>query len=90
MNPHRKLLLHSGICWQQNRDGHTKAACGVQDHASVQSHPNVMGMAENVFFWEHNHPEGGSNDESKSKFNTEEADMAIHLVRHLLLQVAFY
>lgn len=58
----------------------------LQDHPSVHSHPCVKGPARNVFFWAHNHPEGGSNDESKSKFNTEEAEMAVRLVRHLLLQ----
>ena len=47
----------------------------------------VRGMRHSLFFWEHNHAEGGATDESKSKYNDEEACMAVRLAKHLLLQV---
>lgn len=58
-----------------------------QDYVSVHQYPPVRGMAHRLFFWSHDHPEGGASDESKSKYNDEEAKMAVRLAKHLLLQV---
>ncbi|KAK9808579.1 hypothetical protein WJX72_000022 [[Myrmecia] bisecta] len=58
----------------------------LQDHPQVASHPAVRGMLHNVFFWHHDHPEGGQGDESRSKFNTTEAAMAARLAKYLLQQ----
>lgn len=54
----------------------------------MQQYPPVRGMASSLFFWSHDHPEGGAADESKSKYNDEEAKMAVRLAKHLLLQVS--
>lgn len=45
-------------------------------------------MAQSLFFWAHDHPEGGASDESKSKYNDAEAKMAVRLAKHLLLQAS--
>jgi len=57
----------------------------VQDHEQVLQYPPVQGMAKNVFFWDHNHPEGG-NDDTKSKVNAEEANLAARLAFYLKQQ----
>lgn len=46
----------------------------------------MRGMAKSLFFWSHDHPEGGT-EESNSKTNPVEAQMAVRLAKHLLLQV---
>ena len=46
---------------------------------------DVPGLDGNVVFFNHNHPEGGS-DEGRSKYNVWEAEMAVQLARHLLRQ----
>lgn len=56
---------------------------GLQDHPSVMKHPPVPGMLHSVFFWSHNHPE----QSGKSKANRKEAQMAVAIAVHLLLQV---
>ena len=60
----------------------------VQDHESVRERAPVRGMRQSLFFWDHDHVEGGATDESRSKYNDEEARMAVRLAKHLLLQVA--
>lgn len=42
-------------------------------------------MAHNIFFWDHEHPEGGS-DDSKSKVNLVEAQMAARLALYMVQQ----
>jgi len=49
--------------------------------------PLPLQMADNLFFMDHDHPEDGADDaESSSKSNKWEADMALLLARHLVLQ----
>ena len=57
----------------------------LQDHASVKSYPPVKGMVHNIFFWDHNNPEGGR-DEISSKQNSTEAGMAARLAYYLTQQ----
>lgn len=57
----------------------------MQDHTSVTEYPKVKGMLHNVFFWDHNHPEGGK-DETASKQNSTEAAMAARLAFYLTQQ----
>ena len=57
----------------------------MQDHSSVVSYPPVKGMVKNVFFWDHNHGEGGKDDNS-SKQNSTEAAMAARLAFYLTQQ----
>jgi len=61
-----------------------------QDYPSVGQYPPVRGMAQSLFFWAHDHPEGGASDESKSKYNEAEAKMAVRLAKHLLLQASYF
>ena len=56
-----------------------------QDHEHVLRYPPVKGMAHNIFFWDHRHPEGG-NDDSKSKVNLAEAQMAARLALYMVQQ----
>ena len=60
----------------------------LKDHESVKRYPNIPGMAENVFFLTHSEMEKGdkSDQDSRSHTNPYEADMALALARHLLLQ----
>ncbi len=62
-----------------------KGSVMMQDHASVRNYPRVKGMVHNVFFWDHNHPEGGR-DENASKQNSTEAAMAARLALYLTQQ----
>ncbi|KAL3153759.1 hypothetical protein ABBQ32_013348 [Trebouxia sp. C0010 RCD-2024] len=57
----------------------------LQDHASVTNYPRVQGMVHDVFFWSHDHPEGGK-DENASKQNGIEAAMAARLAFYLVQQ----
>ncbi|KAL3140347.1 hypothetical protein ABBQ38_004611 [Trebouxia sp. C0009 RCD-2024] len=57
----------------------------VQDHATVTNYPKVQGMVHDVFFWSHDHPEGGK-DENASKQNGKEAAMAARLAFYLVQQ----
>ena len=50
----------------------------MQNHPSVTEYPKVRGMVHDVFFWNHNHPEGGK-DETASKQKRVEAAMAARL-----------
>ncbi|KIM23243.1 hypothetical protein M408DRAFT_264970, partial [Serendipita vermifera MAFF 305830] len=58
----------------------------LEDNERVKSYPDVRGLAQNMFFFHHTHPEGGENEESMSKFNTFEVSMIKGLVQHLLRQ----
>ncbi|XP_057379336.1 NFX1-type zinc finger-containing protein 1-like [Daphnia carinata] len=60
----------------------------LKNHPSVLSYTNVPGMAENVFFLAHSEREKGdkSDQESRSHLNPYEANMALALARHLLIQ----
>ncbi|CAL1707171.1 unnamed protein product [Somion occarium] len=58
----------------------------LQDHEVVKNYPPVRGMAKSVFFLSHSHRENGGEDESVSKYNQFEVDMAVDLVMHLLRQ----
>lgn len=57
----------------------------IQDHSSVTEYPDVRGMTHNVYFWDHNHPEGGK-DENSSKQNSVEAARAARLALYLTQQ----
>lgn len=41
----------------------------LQDNAHVLNYPPVRGIAQNVFFIDHSHPERGGGDDAVSKFN---------------------
>ncbi|CAI5492240.1 unnamed protein product, partial [Closterium sp. Naga37s-1] len=58
------------------------------DHPSVQSYPDVRGMATNLHFWDHDSPEKGGDylNESKSKTNEGEMDLVVGLATYLLQQ----
>ncbi|CAI5945859.1 unnamed protein product [Closterium sp. NIES-65] len=58
------------------------------DHPSVQSYPEVRGMATNLHFWDHDSPEKGGDylNESKSKTNEGEMDLVVGLATYLLQQ----
>lgn len=60
----------------------------LENHESVLRYPNVSGMVHNVFFLTHSELEKGdkSDQESRSRTNPYEADLALALARHLLLQ----
>ena len=66
-------------------NGILTAPFAVQNHASVTEYPKVRGMVHDVFFWNHNHPEGGK-DETASKQNNVEAAMAARLAFYLTQQ----
>ena len=57
----------------------------MQDAWAVCNYPRVKGMVHNVFFWDHNHLEGGR-DENASKQNGTEAAMAARLALYLTQQ----
>ncbi|KAG8902313.1 hypothetical protein FRC00_012826 [Tulasnella sp. 408] len=56
------------------------------DHGDVIGRPSIRGMAKDVFFLDHRHPEGGAGEESVSKTNAFEVAMIKDLVLHLLRQ----
>lgn len=51
----------------------------------MTEYPGVKGMQQPLFFWRHDHLEGGDGD-NKSKFNKEEARMAAKLAKYLVQQ----
>ena len=57
----------------------------LQDHPCVEVYPKVKGMRHDVYFWNHNNPEGGK-DENASKQNSTEAGMAARLALYLTQQ----
>lgn len=57
----------------------------LQDDPTVKEYPKVQGMVHDVYFWSHDHPEGGR-DESSSKQNGKEAAMAARLAFYLVQQ----
>ncbi len=63
----------------------------LQDHASVTTLPDVVGMRQNVFWLDHQHMEDTSGDDGrlKSHSNTWEVAMTKALVRHLVRQGAY-
>ena len=60
----------------------------LDNHVSVTRYPDIPGMTENVFFLDHTEREKGdkSDQESRSHLNPYEAEMALALARHLLMQ----
>ncbi|KAL7414053.1 hypothetical protein BDY24DRAFT_350847 [Mrakia frigida] len=59
----------------------------LQDNPLVTEYPRLRGMKENVFFLDHNEPEGGGRGvEAVSKHNVFEVAMVRSLVRHFLRQ----
>lgn len=52
----------------------------LQDHKEVLSYLHVKGMARDLFFWDHNHKEGGT-DQGKSRFNDYEVQACLGLAR---------
>jgi superfamily I DNA and/or RNA helicase len=59
----------------------------LQDHPLVHKYPPVKGMVKPVVFFDHDHPEDGSNDdESKSKSNEFESRMIVGFVAYMLRQ----
>ncbi|KAJ5144090.1 uncharacterized protein N7515_002877 [Penicillium bovifimosum] len=63
----------------------------VEDHESVTTVPNVVGMKDNLFWLDHQCHEDSRDDGSrvKSHSNQWEVDMATALVRHLVRQGAY-
>ena len=51
----------------------------------MADYPSVKGMVHDVFFWDHDHPEGGK-DENSSKQNNVEAVRAARLALYLTQQ----
>jgi superfamily I DNA and/or RNA helicase len=48
-------------------------------------YPAVSGMCKNVYFFDHNYPElGGDEENQSSKVNKEEAKMVVALTSYLL------
>ncbi|KAL2824414.1 hypothetical protein BDW59DRAFT_180278 [Aspergillus cavernicola] len=60
----------------------------LEDHESVATLPNVVGMQNNLFWLDHRYDEDSRDDGSrvKSHSNQWEVDMATSLVRHLVRQ----
>ncbi|KAI5644350.1 AAA domain-containing protein [Phthorimaea operculella] len=57
----------------------------LQNHPSVRQFPNVLGMADNLFFLTHNYKEEEV-DDSASKSNQLEADLTLNLANYLMKQ----
>ena len=57
----------------------------LKNHPSVLQYPDVRGMVSNVFFLTHTQLEKADH-EGKSKANPYEADIALALARHLMMQ----
>lgn len=62
----------------------------LQDHPSVFDYPNVLGVQSNFVFINHEQPEDNARSHSElfqtTKSNSFEANMAVKVVRHFLLQ----
>ncbi|KAG2495159.1 hypothetical protein HYH03_006767 [Edaphochlamys debaryana] len=60
----------------------------LRDHPRVRSHPPVRGLARSLLFVNHDHPEGGGDEGSddRSKVNPWEAEYAVGLALHLIMQ----
>lgn len=52
----------------------------LEDHPAVLEYPHVKGMVKDLFFWDHDIKEGGT-DQSKSRYNTHEVDACVALAR---------
>ena len=57
----------------------------LQDHESVKSHGNVMGVEKNIFFLDHDEPEDFM-EETRSHFNRHEVKFLAALCRYFLQQ----
>ncbi|EJD52447.1 P-loop containing nucleoside triphosphate hydrolase protein [Auricularia subglabra TFB-10046 SS5] len=62
----------------------------LEDHPRVLGYPDVQGMPKNVFFMTHTHKEQGGGEESVSKHNIFEVQMAVDLVSYLVRQTPRY
>ncbi|KAF2397692.1 NFX1-type zinc finger-containing protein 1 [Trichodelitschia bisporula] len=60
----------------------------LQDHASTQDLPNVVGMRKNVFWLDHSNLEG-EQDDQRSHCNVWEVEMVKALVLHIVRQGAY-
>jgi hypothetical protein len=49
----------------------------LEDNAVVNTYPDVRGMGKNLFFFHHTHSEGGTDEETMSKYNTFEVTMLL-------------
>ncbi|KAL2142872.1 hypothetical protein VTI28DRAFT_640 [Corynascus sepedonium] len=60
----------------------------LEDHDCVKNLPSVVGMQNNLFWLDHDHPEDANDDGTrvKSHSNTWEVSMAKALIRHLVRQ----
>ncbi|KAL2192547.1 hypothetical protein P885DRAFT_47387 [Corynascus similis CBS 632.67] len=60
----------------------------LEDHDCVKNLPSVVGMQNNLFWLDHNHPEDANDDGTrvKSHSNTWEVSMAKALIQHLVRQ----
>lgn len=61
------------------------------DHDDTKNLPDVVGMRNNVFWYDHTHPEDSSSadENQRSKSNVWEVDMTHALVRHIVRQGAY-
>ncbi|KAI8436677.1 hypothetical protein MSG28_010165 [Choristoneura fumiferana] len=57
----------------------------LRNHPSVEEFPPVKGLVNNLFFFTHDHPEQ-CDDDSSSRTNTFEGDMALRLANYLMQQ----
>lgn len=81
----QRMLIYAQVLKNLRHQNLPNGSVMMQDHASVRDYPKVKGMVHNVFFWDHNHPEGGR-DENASKQNSTEAAMAARLALYLTQQ----
>ncbi|THU97835.1 P-loop containing nucleoside triphosphate hydrolase protein [Dendrothele bispora CBS 962.96] len=56
------------------------------DHDIVRNYKHVRGLAKDVFFMTHTHPENDGSEDISSKYNTFEADMIKEFVLYLVRQ----
>lgn len=52
----------------------------LKDHPAVTAYPHVKGMTKDLFFWDHDVKEGGT-DQGKSRFNEHEVQACVGLAR---------
>lgn len=59
---------------------------GLNDHETVKNLPDVVGMRQNVFWYDHTNQEDRVTTQQKSRSNSWEVEMVYALVRHIVRQ----
>lgn len=75
----RCLIFHALYAPQLILPRHTLYR-NLQDHEHVTAYPPVRGVARNLFFIDHSHPERGGGDDAVSKYNEYEVCGAIDML----------